>query len=74
VVADRAALFESAMLGLRLADGVDGTVAQGMRRDHGMRTALDWGRGAGLVLAAGDGLALSPRGRLLADELFARMA
>jgi oxygen-independent coproporphyrinogen-3 oxidase len=74
VVADRAALFESAMLGLRLADGVDGAVIQRMRSDDGMRTALKWGRGAGLVLATGDGLALSFRGRLLADELFARMA
>jgi oxygen-independent coproporphyrinogen-3 oxidase len=72
VDADGAA-FETAMLALRTADGLERP--QGRRaaaRDPRVADALAWGRGAGLL--EDDRAVLSLDGRLLADELFVRMA
>jgi oxygen-independent coproporphyrinogen-3 oxidase len=72
IVEGRTALFEEAMLGLRLAVGLTGQAARRIGGDPRMAEALDWGRRAGLL--DGSRSALSFRGRLVADELFARMA
>jgi putative oxygen-independent coproporphyrinogen III oxidase len=72
-VGARAALAERAILGLRLSDGLDARVADGLRRDPEIRRALAWGQEERLLGAHGGGLGLTMRGRLLADELFVRM-
>ena len=73
VVDERTARSEGAILGLRLADGLDRHVADTLRRDPAMREALDWARAAGLLDSGGRGLALTMDGRLLADEIFVRL-
>jgi oxygen-independent coproporphyrinogen-3 oxidase len=72
IVDGRTALFEEAMLGLRLAVGLTGSAARRIGGDARMADALEWGRRAGLL--DGSRSTLSLRGRLVADELFARMA
>jgi oxygen-independent coproporphyrinogen-3 oxidase len=72
VVEGTAAIFESAMLGLRLADGLDATADAPAAADPRVARALAWGRSVGLV--EGTPPVLSLDGRLLADELFVRMA
>jgi len=73
VVDGRSAVSERAILRLRLSDGLDRRAANGLRRDPAMREALEWAGAAGLLEASGRGVALTMRGRLLADELFVRM-
>jgi oxygen-independent coproporphyrinogen-3 oxidase len=72
LVTGRDAVFEGAMLALRLAEGLGGTGGQRLARDPSVARSLAWGRSAGLV--EGTPPALSLDGRLLADELFVRMA
>jgi oxygen-independent coproporphyrinogen-3 oxidase len=72
VVGGRAALFEGAMLGLRLAEGLPAGIARAAAADQEMAAALAWSRDAGLLEAERPVLSLD--GRLLADELFVRMA
>jgi oxygen-independent coproporphyrinogen-3 oxidase len=76
-VEGKAAIFEAAMLRLRLADGLEATPdthEAGARAadDPQVTEALAWGRSAGLI--EGTPPALSLEGRLLADELLVRMA
>ena len=67
------AVFESAMLALRTADGV--TAANiGASAWNGLTDRLAGSIAAGLVEPAGDGrLSLTLRGRLLSNEVFARL-
>jgi putative oxygen-independent coproporphyrinogen III oxidase len=61
---------EEAILGLRLRDGIGPDVAA----RPGVAEALDWGRGHGLLEDLDRGRTrLSLRGRLLSNELFARI-
>lgn len=70
VLDDAAVLAERAVLGLRLAAGLDPTLAA----TGPIAPALAWGRAEGLVEVRPDGrAALSLRGRLLSNELFARL-
>jgi putative oxygen-independent coproporphyrinogen III oxidase len=69
---------ELAILGLRLADGLDRAATRRLRGDDATRAALEWGKTNALLAEQGtEGdaprLALTLRGRLLADELFVRM-
>jgi oxygen-independent coproporphyrinogen-3 oxidase len=73
IVERRTAASERAILGLRLSDGLDRHVTGSLRRDAVMRDALTWGETEGLLVGVGPALALTMRGRLLADELFVRM-
>jgi len=66
------ASFERTMLGLRLADGLSDPAATRAARRPRIADALAWGRAAGLI--EGTLPVLSLDGRLLADELFVRMA
>jgi len=66
------AAFERAMLGLRLADGLSEPAATRAAREPRIADALAWGRAAGLI--EGTVPVLSLDGRLLADEVFVRMA
>jgi putative oxygen-independent coproporphyrinogen III oxidase len=75
---NRSARAERAILGLRLADGLDRDATRRLGRDDATRAALEWGKANALLAEQqieGDGprLALTVRGRLLADELFVRM-
>jgi coproporphyrinogen III oxidase-like Fe-S oxidoreductase len=61
---------EAIILALRLRSGVDSVTAA----LESVRSALDWGREHGLVETASDGrVRLSLRGRLLSNEVFARL-
>jgi oxygen-independent coproporphyrinogen-3 oxidase len=78
LVDGRSANAERAILGLRLSDGLDRDATRRLRRDDATRAALEWGTANALLAQqhiAGEGprLALTMRGRLLADELFVRM-
>ena len=78
VVAGRGAHAERAILGLRLADGLDRAATRRLRRDDATRAALEWGTANALLSEQHDAgsaprLALTMQGRLLADELFVRM-
>ena len=67
---DGQALAEQAVLGLRLAEGLDPLLAAA----DAVAPALAWGQAAGLVESRADGrAALTLRGRLLGDELFSRL-
>jgi len=73
---DDAVAMEEAMLGLRLAEGIPASVARRPR----VAEALAWGRTQGLVTdgpatadEAGSRAVLTRRGRLLSNELFARL-
>ncbi len=62
---------EEAILGLRLREGIGPDVAA----RPAVAEALDWARGHGLIDDTGEGrVRLSPRGRLLSNEVFARIA
>ncbi|MGH2468337.1 MAG: coproporphyrinogen-III oxidase family protein, partial [Candidatus Limnocylindrales bacterium] len=66
---DAAVRAEGAILGLRLAEGLDDRQAG----DATIRTALAWAAANGLLEKAGDGRGrLTLRGRLLLDEILAR--
>lgn len=71
-VQGRGVAFETAMLALRTADGLAGPRGRALVRDPRVAEALTWGRDSGLLDDAGTVLSLE--GRLLADELFVRMA
>ena len=60
---------ESAILGLRLSDGIDEPLAA----DGRVAPALAWGRSAGLVEQHAGRTRLTARGRLLANEVFVRL-
>jgi oxygen-independent coproporphyrinogen-3 oxidase len=60
---------ERIILGLRLVEGVDATLASGPHA----RAALHWARRVGLVAVVGERTRLTRRGRLLADEVFMRL-
>jgi oxygen-independent coproporphyrinogen-3 oxidase len=60
---------ESAILGLRLADGIDARLLV----DPSLGVGLGWAVDAGLVVEAAGRLVLTPRGRLLSNEVFARL-
>ena len=62
-------LAERAILGLRLHEGIDPTLAQQPALAHG----LEWARQQGLLEEAGGGVRLSAQGRLLANEVFSRL-
>jgi oxygen-independent coproporphyrinogen-3 oxidase len=69
VVDPATALAEKAILGLRLTAGVDGHLAARPEFAEG----LAWGRDHGLVEDVGTRTRLSRPGRLLANEVFARL-
>ncbi len=60
---------ESAILGLRLREGIDATLAA----MPALAPGLAWARGAGLVEEAGERTRLTQSGRLLANEVFTRL-
>ncbi len=65
----RGARAESVILALRLAGGVDAVTLA----DAAMGPGLTWAVGAGLVRPDGDRLTLTARGRMLSNEVFARL-
>jgi oxygen-independent coproporphyrinogen-3 oxidase len=69
VIDDAAVVAETAILGLRLADGIDVASAD----DPRLAPGLAWGMAHGLVVRSVDRLALTPQGRLLSNEVFARL-
>lgn len=69
VIDDAAVVAETAILGLRLADGIDAASAD----DPRLAPGLAWGIDTGLVARSGDRLVLTPEGRLLSNEVFARL-
>jgi oxygen-independent coproporphyrinogen-3 oxidase len=67
---DRAATIEAAMLGLRLREGLEGSLA----RDAAVSPALAWAAANGLSESAAEGRTrLTVRGRLLSNEIFVRL-
>lgn len=66
---DATVLAEQAMLGLRLREGIDAALAQ----EPALGPALEWARRQGLLEDAGGRARLSAQGRLLANEVFARL-
>jgi oxygen-independent coproporphyrinogen-3 oxidase len=60
---------EALILALRLAEGVDILRAS----DPALAEGLAWGLANGLVSGRGTSLSLTPRGRLLSNEVFARL-
>jgi oxygen-independent coproporphyrinogen-3 oxidase len=61
---------ERAILGLRLAEGIDAASAD----EPSLAAGLAWARAEGLLAEAPRGrLSLTPRGRLLSNEVFARL-
>jgi oxygen-independent coproporphyrinogen-3 oxidase len=68
-VTSAAASAETVILGLRTAEGVSRAVAERRR----FAPAFAWARRVGLVAPAGDRVILTTRGRLLSNELFARL-
>ncbi len=69
VVDDAMAVTEAAILGLRLAEGVDADLAA----EPHLVPGLAWASANGLVAQRGDRLVLTSRGRLLSNEVFARL-
>jgi len=63
------ALAERAILGLRLSEGIDPELAE----DPAVAPTLDWARSQGLAEDAVGRTRLTQRGRLLANEVFARL-
>jgi oxygen-independent coproporphyrinogen III oxidase len=66
---DASALAETAILGLRLVEGIDADLAE--RPEIG--PALAWGRDTGLVEDVDGRARLTSQGRLLANEVFMRL-
>lgn len=64
-----AAEAERLILGLRLTEGV----ATAGDRSERRRAALEWGIGEGLLESGAGRLRLTPRGRLLGNEVFAQL-
>jgi oxygen-independent coproporphyrinogen-3 oxidase len=69
VVDAATARAERAMLALRLTDGIEGST----RRDPSLAGGLAWGLANELLAERGTRLALTPRGRLLSNEVFRRL-
>ncbi|MBX3029034.1 MAG: coproporphyrinogen III oxidase family protein [Chloroflexi bacterium] len=69
VIDDPTVRAETAILGLRLADGIDAAFGEDPRLGPG----LAWGMAHELVARRADRLVLTPRGRLLSNEVFARL-
>jgi oxygen-independent coproporphyrinogen III oxidase len=69
IIDEANATAEAAILGLRLVEGIDADLAA----HPALVDGLAWGRQQGLVEAAGSRTRLTPRGRLLANEVFARL-
>ncbi len=69
VVDASTALAEEAILGLRLMEGIEA----GLAGQPAVTTGLAWGRQHGLVETHGTRTRLTQRGRLLANEVFARL-
>jgi oxygen-independent coproporphyrinogen-3 oxidase len=69
VVSEAVALAERAILGLRLGEGIDATLAAA----PGIAPGLAWAAGEGLVELVGARSRLTAAGRLLANEVFARL-
>jgi oxygen-independent coproporphyrinogen-3 oxidase len=69
VLTPEQARSESVILGLRLADGVGSEVAQ----DPAFARTLTWAIDAGLADRCEDRVLLTPRGRLLSNEVFLRL-
>jgi oxygen-independent coproporphyrinogen-3 oxidase len=63
------ALAERAILGLRLTEGIDGSMAAA----PGLAAGLDWAREHGLAEDVGGRTRLTQQGRLLANEVFSRL-
>ncbi len=63
------AVSEQAILGLRTSRGISSAEAA----SPPVRDVLPWALEAGLLEATGDRYALTLRGRLLSNELFARL-
>ncbi|MEX1294973.1 MAG: radical SAM family heme chaperone HemW [Candidatus Limnocylindrales bacterium] len=63
------AAAESAILGLRLREGLGAQLAEA----PALRPGLAWAKGQGLVEVTSGRTRLTPRGRLLANEVFARL-
>ena len=59
----------AAILALRLTQGLD----SGARIDPGLAEGLAWGLSNGLLAERGGRIMLTPRGRLLSNEVFARL-
>jgi oxygen-independent coproporphyrinogen-3 oxidase len=69
VVDEATALAESAILGLRLREGID----PGLARAAGSPERLDWARDHDLLEEVAGRVRLTREGRLLANEVFARL-
>lgn len=65
----RTAHAEAAILGLRLARGID----DGLLEDPDLAEGITWGLSNGLLARTDARVALTPRGRLLSNEVFARL-
>ena len=63
------AMAEAAILGLRLQEGIEA----GLANRPQLLPALDWARAQGLAQDDGDRTRLTAAGRLLANEVFARL-
>lgn len=69
LIDDRVAIAEAAILGLRLRHGISTELAA-----HPVAAAgIAWGTAQGLLESAGPRIRLTPRGRLLASEVFGRL-
>jgi coproporphyrinogen III oxidase-like Fe-S oxidoreductase len=60
---------EAAILALRLAEGIDRTLCS----DPVLADGLAWGAANGLLIERGTRVVLTPRGRLLSNEVFRRL-
>jgi oxygen-independent coproporphyrinogen-3 oxidase len=69
VVDDATAVAETAILGLRLVEGIE----RGLSARPELRPGLSWARRHGLAEDVDDRTRLTPAGRLLADEVFERL-
>jgi oxygen-independent coproporphyrinogen-3 oxidase len=69
VVDEATALAETAMLGLRLVEGIDAALASHPE----LRPALDWARSHGLAEDRAGRTCLTQPGRLVANEVFERL-
>ncbi len=69
VVDAATALAERVILGLRLVEGID----RGLAAEPAIAPALEWARSHGLAEVAAGRTRLTQQGRLLANEVFARL-
>ncbi len=68
-VDEATALAERAILGLRLSAGID----LGLAADPALAATFEWARSVGLVEDVDERTRLTQDGRLLANEVFARL-